>query len=94
MKTGKCKSSIKLPITADVAEVHYLTEYEDLTSYIMYIDLNIWNKFTLKLEKCINICLNWYSSNYPMQSTISESITCVHIKSTYIHTSKVFLCKS
>lgn len=29
MKTGKCKSSIKLPITANIAEVHYLTEYED-----------------------------------------------------------------
>lgn len=29
MKTGQCKSSIKLSITADVAEVHYLTEYED-----------------------------------------------------------------
>lgn len=25
MKTGQCKSSIKLSITADVAGVHYLT---------------------------------------------------------------------
>lgn len=29
MKTGKCKSSFKLSITADIAEVCYLTEYED-----------------------------------------------------------------
>lgn len=29
MKTGKCKSSIKLSITADIAAVRYLTEYED-----------------------------------------------------------------
>lgn len=29
MKSAKCKSSIKLSITADIEEVHYLTEYED-----------------------------------------------------------------
>lgn len=29
MKTGKCKSNVKLSITAGIAEVRYLTEYED-----------------------------------------------------------------
>lgn len=28
-KLASAKSSIKLSITADIAEVHYLTEYED-----------------------------------------------------------------
>lgn len=29
IKSSKCKSSVKLSITADIEEVHYLTEYED-----------------------------------------------------------------